>query len=316
MQNITSDKLPDEAEQYEAVLPDYLQLHDRYGLKDLLLFVIMAILSSQLVYHGVCGFLQWYYYTLQRDNPHKWKCQPHRFLTRENEIHEILVGTTNMTLTSVGSGFLSCWIANGNYSSVYFKLDEYGYLYLVLSIPLLFLWVEATAYYAHKLLHVPWFYKNFHKQHHRYHSPTAYSLVAMSPFEMVFFQSYLIVPLFTAPINAMVFISVLMYVYYFGMIDHSGIKMKSIFPWQPDTMFHDDHHSCVHTVCDRAVRRSLVVKQPLGTQWLFHTQRPSNFLTQSHQGWKVSWCETTIGYTPRDQCLFHTEIPSNHDGPV
>ena len=243
MQNITSNKLH---EQYEAVLPDYLQLHDKYGMKDLLLFVLLALLSSQLAYHGFCGFLQWYYYTLQRDNPHKWKCQPHRFLTRENEIHEIIVGTANMTIASVGSGFLSCWIANGNYSSVYFKLDEYGYLYLVLSIPLLFLWVEATAYYAHKLFHTPWLYKNVHKQHHRYHSPTAYSLVAMSPFEMVWLQSYLVIPLFAAPINAVVFICTVMYVYYFGMLDHSGIKMKSIFPWQPDTMFHDDHHRCVH----------------------------------------------------------------------
>ena len=240
--NNTSDR---QSGAYEATLPDYLQVRDNYGMKDLLLFIVIAILSSQVMYHTVCGFLQLYFYKLQRDNATEWKCQPHRFLTRENEIHEIVVGTINMTLTSSISGILACWVANGNYSSVYFRVGEYGHLYFALSIPLFFLWVEGSAYYSHKLLHTPWLYKTFHKHHHRYHSPTAYSLIAMSPFEAIFMQSFLIVPLFTAPIHAMVFIGVVVYAYYFGMIDHSGIKMESWFPWQPDTMFHDDHHRCV-----------------------------------------------------------------------
>ena len=242
VQNNTSDR---QSGAYEATLPDYLQVQDEYGMKDLLLFVVMSVLSSQAMYHTVCGLLQLYFYNLQRDNAKEWKCQPHRFLTRENEVHEIVVGTINMTTASIVSGFLACWVANGNYSSVYFRVGEYGYLYFALSIPLVFLWVEGSAYYSHKLLHTPWFYKTFHKHHHRYHSPTAYSAIAMSPFEALFFQSLFVVPLFTAPIHAMVFIGVLMYVYYFGMIDHSGIKMESWFPWQPDTMFHDDHHRCV-----------------------------------------------------------------------
>ena len=233
------------SEAYEATLPDYLQLRDEYGMKDLFLFVVMAVLSSQVMYHVVCGFLQLYYYILQRDNPEKWKCQPHRFLTRENEIHEIVVGTINMTITSTLSGFISCWIANGHYSSVYFRVDEFGYLYFALTIPLFFLWLEASLYYTHRMLHTPWLYKTFHKQHHRSHAPTAYSLIAMSPAEAILFQSLLVVPLFTIPIHAMAFISVAVYVYYFGMIDHSGIKMGSWFPWQPDTMFHDDHHRYV-----------------------------------------------------------------------
>jgi len=231
--------------QYEATLPDYLQVRDEYGMKDLLMFVVLAVLSSQVMYHVVCGFLQLYYYTLQRDNPEKWKCQPHRFLTRENEIHEIVVGTINMTITSTLSGFISCWIANGHYSSVYFRVDEFGYLYFALTIPLFFLWSEASFYYTHRMLHTPWLYKTFHKQHHRYHAPTAYSLIAMSPAEAIFFQSLLVVPLFTIPIHAMAFSSVAVYVYYFGMIDHSGIKLESWFPWQPDSIYHDDHHRCV-----------------------------------------------------------------------
>ena len=152
---------------YEPILPDYLQLPDEYNLKDLLFYEAIAVGSSVIMYHIMCGLLQLYFYTWWRNEPEKWKCQPHRFLTRSNELHEMVVGTINMTLASSMSGFLACWVINGNYSTVYFQLDEYGYTYFFLSIVLVFLYLDAGAYYSHYLLHTPWLYKTVHKHHHR-----------------------------------------------------------------------------------------------------------------------------------------------------
>ncbi len=76
----------------------------------------------------------------------------------------------------------------------------------------------------------------------RYHTPTAYSATAMSPIELAFYDIAVILPLFVLPIYSVVFIVELVYIYYFGLIDHSGVKMDSWFPWQPSTMFHDNHH--------------------------------------------------------------------------
>eukprot|EP00731_Ephydatia_muelleri_P004967 Em0002g1143a len=218
------------------------ELPNEYGLTDLLFYVGVGVASSQLIYQLLCGAIQLYYYTLQRGNPETWKCQPNRFLTRSNEWHEIVVGTLNMTLAGSMSGFLSCWILNGNYTSVYFVVGDYGHAYYFLSFVWLFLWFEASAYYSHRLLHTPWLYKAIHKHHHRYHSPTPYSVIAMSPFEMVFYQMFFVAPLFTVPIHASVYIAIELYIFYFGLIDHSGVKMTSWLPWQPDSMFHDDHH--------------------------------------------------------------------------
>ena len=64
----------------------------------------------------------------------------------------------------------------------------------------------------------------------------------MSPIELFMLYFAFMAPPFLVPINGLVFVVELVYVYYFSLIDHSGIKMTSIFPWQPDTMFHDDHH--------------------------------------------------------------------------
>ena len=58
----------------------------------------------------------------------------------------------------------------------------------------------------------------------------------------VVYNSIFVTPLFLFPIHAAVYVGNLVYVYYFGLVDHSGIKMTPIFPWEPDTMFHDDHH--------------------------------------------------------------------------
>ena len=231
---------------YEAILPGYLQLPEEYNLKDLLLYWFIGVASSQLMYQAMCSFFQFYYYTLQRGSPEKWKCQPHRFLTRSNEIHEIVVGTVNMTFSGSISGLCTCWIMNGNYNKLYFRLDEYGYPYFLFSMAALFLWIEAWAYYTHTMIHMPWLYKHIHKHHHRYHSPTAYSVIAMSPFELAMDTSYVMAPMFLFPINALAYVTVVVYVYYYGVIDHSGIKMDALFPWQPDSMFHDDHHRYVH----------------------------------------------------------------------
>lgn len=226
----------------DQLLPEYLQLFKSHGMKDWLAYLAYGMISSFLIYHVVCGYLQWQYYYKQQHQPHKWKCQPEKFLSSENERHEILVGSLNILYSGSLSGTVSCWIANDNYTTAYFRLDEYGYLYLILSIPVVFLYIEASAYYYHRIAHLPFLYKNLHKHHHRYHSPTAYAAVAMSPIEITCFMFFFIVPLFTIPVNAWVFATNLMYINYYGMLDHSGIKFTSWFPWQPDSFFHDDHH--------------------------------------------------------------------------
>ena len=46
----------------------------------------------------------------------------------------------------------------------------------------------------------------------------------------------------------MPFSAILIYTYYHGILDHSGIAFKRQWwqPWQPDAMFHDNHHQYFH----------------------------------------------------------------------
>lgn len=50
---------------------------------------------------------------------------------------------------------------------LYFGMLDRGVPYLILSTILLFLLQDGLAYYVHRMSHRPFFYKLYHKMHHR-----------------------------------------------------------------------------------------------------------------------------------------------------
>ncbi|XP_054720239.1 putative methylsterol monooxygenase DDB_G0269788 [Uloborus diversus] len=229
----------------EQLHPSWLsQIQNRFA--GLHRYILTSILQSLVMYFGLCGFLQWYWYVRQRDTAENWKCQPKKFLSWEDEKHAVILGTACITMGSVISGFLSCWIANGGYTALYYKIEDYGFAYLVISIPLTYLTMELLFYYYHRMFHFPIIYKRIHKYHHRYKQPTAFSSTAMHPLEFFILQTATVIPMFLFPIHYIVYISLVLYEYYYSVIGHSGIKIESIWPWQPSSMFHDNHHEFFH----------------------------------------------------------------------
>lgn len=237
----------------------------------------------------------------QRDSSHEWKCQPGKFLTTELERYEILLGSFSLFVVSVLTGFISWYAANdGKYLTIYYRADEYGWIWFFLQIPIvfiyqacvlfdstwkisskyvqllfnLFLWIfllqDYLSYLIHRLYHYPFLYKHFHKLHHKFKQPTAFSVTAIHPLEMVTMQMALASPIILMPVHwsnclyrynclslgithrtfsiAVLFYGILIYTYYHGIIDHSGIAFKAAFwqPWQPDAIFHDNHHQYFH----------------------------------------------------------------------
>lgn len=210
------------------------------------LYLFYSYLMSYIIYFSVCGFLQWYFYICLRHTPEIWKCQPKQFLTWKDEKFEIILGTINLSIGATISAVMSCYIMNGGNTTIYYKISDYGLIYFLLSIPILFIWVDIQTYFLHRMLHLPFFYKNFHKIHHRFKQPTSFSATAMHPAEFIMMQSAMLLPLILVPFHWAVYLVVVGYVFYYGIIDHSGIKMDSIWPWQPSSMFHDDHHKYFH----------------------------------------------------------------------
>lgn len=220
----------------------------KFYLKDVSQFWISAMISGFGIYFCMGGFLHYYYYVWKRDHPELWKCQPERWLSTELELDEIKYGCRSLLVTNTWSALIACYIRNGGYSTVYYDVDTYGWLWFFLQWPAIFLYQDYITYWMHRWFHMPYLYQRFHKRHHRYKQPTAFSVTAIHPVEITAMQLVLTVPLFTFPVHWVAFYVIALYTYYHGIVTHSGINLKAHWwqPWQPDAVFHDNHHQYVH----------------------------------------------------------------------
>ncbi|KDR17319.1 delta(7)-sterol 5(6)-desaturase erg32-like [Zootermopsis nevadensis] len=221
---------------------------EKLYLKDLQYFWFSVSVTAYAMYFLMGGFLHWYYYVKQRDNAEEWKCQPHKWLPPDLERHEIILGSLSLLISNTVTAIIACYINNGGWCTVYYKFDEYTWIWWFLQFPVIFIYQDYMTYWLHRMYHTPFLYKHFHKLHHKYKQPTAFSTTAIHPVELVHIQLILASPLFVIPVHFIPFYIIMMYTYYHGIIDHSGINFKAYWwqPWQPGAIFHDNHHQYFH----------------------------------------------------------------------
>ncbi|XP_075210910.1 putative methylsterol monooxygenase DDB_G0269788 [Lycorma delicatula] len=216
--------------------------------EDFLVTWIVSNFVAYSVYFLVGGFLHWYFYVKQRHCPEKWKCQPDRWLSPELELDEIFYGSISLLVTNTYSALLTSYVRCGGSSCVYYQFDEYSWTWWFLQWPVIFFTQDYLVYLLHRLYHTPYLYKKFHKLHHKYKQPTAFSVTAIHPVEILHIQIVLCLLIFFIPVHYFPFYSIAFYTYFNGIIDHSGIDFKAPWwqPWRPDTIFHDNHHQYFH----------------------------------------------------------------------
>ncbi|KAG8686938.1 c-5 sterol desaturase [Ceratobasidium sp. 423] len=69
------------------------------------------------------------------------------------------------------------------YSQLYDDPAEYGYTYLLLSVPFFLVFTEYIVYWTHRALHHPLLYKHLHKPHHKWLIPTPFASHAFHPLD-------------------------------------------------------------------------------------------------------------------------------------
>jgi lathosterol oxidase len=212
----------------------------------LVAYVLGSIAGGLGMQLGIGGVIELLYYRRLRDRPEEWKCQPKRWPSVANRRSEVLLGAANMTAASMLSGFFAYGVATGKLkTTIYFGAGAGVVASLAWTLAY-FLLTDLALYAAHRMLHRPLFFKYIHRWHHKYTSPTPFTAAAMHPAEFGLYQSVMAVPLFFLPVPLFGLIFVLLYQNYVALIDHSGVRFHSWFPWQPPTQFHDDHHVYFH----------------------------------------------------------------------
>ena len=76
----------------------------------------------------------------KRDRAAEWKCQPHYWLSTSVHLHEIVVGWFALNMGSFISTCMACWVVNDGWSMVYYDSSEYGYAWIILQFPVIFIY--------------------------------------------------------------------------------------------------------------------------------------------------------------------------------
>ncbi len=103
-----------------------------------------------------------------------------------------------------------------------FVIDFNNFSAIMWQIPMLFLWNEIHFYAVHRFLHVPWFYKNVHYQHHWSKEPTAFSVYSFHWLEAFLLGTVIFFPLLLFKLNIFSALSLPVFSIILNFIGHSN----------------------------------------------------------------------------------------------
>ncbi len=208
--------------------------------------VSLSLLVTGVTFWGGGGLVHWIYYVRKRHLAAEWKLQPKRFLSDELTRQAFLLGSGNIFLGAIVGGTFAWHVMRGGWSSIYFDAHEHGLWYLPVSAVFLFFMIDAGLYYSHRAFHGKLLFRHIHRHHHRFVAPIVFTTTAVHPVEFLTFEAFLILPAVILPVHWGVYVAVIAYTYFIGMVDHAGVKLSFWLPLHTNNAFHDDHHVYFH----------------------------------------------------------------------
>ncbi|KAF7972505.1 hypothetical protein HWV62_17778 [Athelia sp. TMB] len=108
------------------------------------------------------------------------------------------------------------------YSRLYENVDDFGWAYLLFSIPFFLVFTDYGVYWVHRILHHPALYKHIHKPHHKWIIPTPFSSHAFHPVDG-YLQS---VPyhlfIFIFPLHRILYLGLFVFVNFWSIFIHDS----------------------------------------------------------------------------------------------
>ena len=204
------------------------------------------------VYYFIpAGILYYLFFIRQRE---KWKHM--RIQTKwpgaSTIRHEIKWSVIALSIFAFYTTGLYQLIIN-EYTSMYFDIEEYGWIYFIVSPVIAFFVHDAYYYWTHRFMHWRPVFRYFHSVHHKSKNPTPFAAYSFQPLETVIqFGIYPLLLIFIPfhPLAVGIFMG---YNLIINSAGHTGFEFLPpkyahhwFFKWQNAVTHHDMHHSHVN----------------------------------------------------------------------
>lgn len=210
---------------------------------------LTGLLSITLRYVLIAGLAYLIFYKLKRNKLLHKKIQS-KFPDTKQLQREIRYSALTI-LIFFGFFVLIRTLGMFGFSKIYWQLDAYGWFYLFLAIPLLFVLHDTYFYWTHRLLHAPWFFR-FHKVHHQSTNVTPLTSFAFHPVEAVVQAGFILIVL-VLPVHVLPMALFLLGQMIFNVIGHLGYELipprfhnSGLGSWFNTGTHHNMHHRYGH----------------------------------------------------------------------
>lgn len=218
-------------------------------------FAFVTFFAQFLGYILFSTILQWLYYYRRGHSPSTWKVQHTissgplpSFWSFPIISQKPNRGIYHGALTCFNLCMASCFVALTTECSVKgvnrMRFDglmtSRDVIHIVVEFVFICFYQCVVEYYWHRLMHLPIFYRNFHKYHHHYKAPEPWDDMYIHPLEACGYYSILYSPPFLFPIHVYAFLMYMALMGTCGVLDHSGIHFNILGIY--NTADHDKHH--------------------------------------------------------------------------
>lgn len=110
-----------------------------------------------------------------------------------------------LVFAALGAGIVA--LLTSGHVTIYRRPDQFGWTWLVLSLPALLLWHDFYFYVTHRLLHTRWLFRHVHGVHHRSRNPSPFAAYAFHPVEALVNGLVTPLALLAVPVHGLVLLA-------------------------------------------------------------------------------------------------------------
>ncbi len=137
---------------------------------------------------------------------------------------------------------------------IYYKISDYGIVYMIASFILTLIFHDFYFYWTHRLMHSKKLFKYVHRVHHESTNPSPWAAYAFHPWEALVQAMVLPIMVFTMPLHPLTIFLFLTYMIVRNVVGHLGFEIlpkgftkNKWVNWNTAITHHNMHHEHFHS---------------------------------------------------------------------